>query len=210
MQHQPAHFSFGSSNIGKCKHHRSSDMCLWDFPKLIPFVSLDHFAVLIRPSYCKQSICAMHFCSCSPVLTLRLSFGEAVQKVAKQIGKAWTRVGVNVVKDVCLKLRSAVLERCQRKFSQEPLFLLLEEHAPLSDHDWWICPSHIGRPGKGRREEKGSGRTFALGSLLHAFANWTQIFLVFFNLYVVLIHLWGLCLTSQAAGLFPQENLKIR
>lgn len=67
---------------------------------------------------------------------LRLSLGEAVQKVAKQIGKAWTRVGVIVVEDVCrLKLYSAVLERCQRKFSQEPLFLLLEENAPLSNHD---------------------------------------------------------------------------
>lgn len=35
MQHQPSHFSFGSSNIGKCKHHRSSDICLWDFLKLM-------------------------------------------------------------------------------------------------------------------------------------------------------------------------------
>lgn len=106
------------------------------FNHFVPFVSLDHFAVLIRPSYWKDRFCAMHFCSCSPVLMLRLSLGEAVQKVAKQIGKAWTRVGVIVVEDVCrLKLYSAVLERCQRKFSQEPLFLLLEENAPLSNHD---------------------------------------------------------------------------
>ena len=99
-----------------------------------PFVSLDHFAVLIRPSYCNHRFCAMHFCSCSPLL-VRLSFREAVQKVAKQIGKAWTRVGVNVVEDVCLELRSAVLERCQRKVSQKHLFLLLEENTPLSNHD---------------------------------------------------------------------------
>ena len=100
------------------------------FNHFVPFVSLDHFAVLIRPSYWKHRFCAMHFCSCSPVLMLRLSFGEAVQKVAKQIGKAWTRVGVNVGEDVChLKLHSAILDRCQRKFSQEPLFLLLEERS---------------------------------------------------------------------------------
>ena len=213
MQHQPSHFSFGSSNVGKCKHHRSSDMCLWDFLKLMVVSTiLYHLCrwIILLCSFVQAIgktgsvpcifVVAVLFWCCALVLERQC---KKLQSRSARHGRGlvWLLWRMSAVWSYTLPFSRDV----KGNFHKSLCFFF---NAPLSNHDWSICPKPCQAQARGGVKKKALVVPLRW-DLFYMLLPTEHRFFCFFNLYV-LIHFWGLCLTSQAAGLFPQGKLEPR